>query len=181
MTPSTEEPRTIPPPPSGPKGEFAAFYQATLAPLRNYLTRFLHNRAEAQDIAHDAFIRTYEALGAHPVDNLRAFLFVTARRLAINFRQRREGRVHPEEPCQIELKAGSTPDFTEAIMEQEAFDDAVRNLPPGCQQVLHLRFKEGLSHADIASRLGLAHQTVANHITRALRLLREHRVDAPPK
>lgn len=165
-------------PQAGRTEEFGAFYQATLAPLRTYLNRFLGNRTEAQDIAQDAFLKTYEAMGSQPVGKPRAFLFVTARRLAINFRLRRGNRVQTEEPQVLETHAGQTPDFTEAIMEEEAFDEAVRDLPPGCQQVLYLRFKEGLSHGEIADRLGLAHQTVSNHVTRALRLLREHRADA---
>src|SRR5882757_7439527 len=98
MSPPPEPVRPLPPS-SAPPPDFGAFYLATVAPLRSYLNRFLGNRAEAQDIAQDAFLRTYEAMGAHPVEKPRAFLFVTARRLAINFRLRRENRLRPEQPC----------------------------------------------------------------------------------
>lgn len=38
---------------------FTQLYRATLHPLRRYLTRLLGNDAEAQDVAHDAYMRVY--------------------------------------------------------------------------------------------------------------------------
>jgi RNA polymerase sigma-70 factor (ECF subfamily) len=39
--------------------DFTRLYRATLAPLRRYLGRLLGNTAEAQDVAHDAYLRVY--------------------------------------------------------------------------------------------------------------------------
>ena len=41
------------------ESQFARLYRATLHPLRRYLTRLLGNDAEAQDVAHDAYMRVY--------------------------------------------------------------------------------------------------------------------------
>ena len=39
--------------------DFAGFYRKTLAPLRRYLARLLGSTTEAQDVAHDAYLRVY--------------------------------------------------------------------------------------------------------------------------
>ncbi len=59
---------------SAPRRDFAAQYRSTLTPLLRYLTRLLGNRSEAQDIAHDAYLRVYPTVDKP----------TTARRLAIN-------------------------------------------------------------------------------------------------
>jgi RNA polymerase sigma-70 factor (ECF subfamily) len=41
--------------------EFATLYRATIAPLRRYLGKLLGNASEAQDVAHDAYLRVYRA------------------------------------------------------------------------------------------------------------------------
>ena len=51
-------------PPPEPPRDFGSFYRATLAPLRRYLARLLGNAPEAQDIAHDAYLRVYPTLNA---------------------------------------------------------------------------------------------------------------------
>jgi len=44
-----------------PDQDFRSLYQTTLTPLRRYLATVLGNPHEAQDIAHDAYLRTYAA------------------------------------------------------------------------------------------------------------------------
>lgn len=165
---------------SGPErrqAEFGSFYRATLVPLRDYLARLLNDRSEAQDIAHDAFLKTYHVASRQSVEKPRALLFTIARRLAINHRLRRVRRYLPTENTQLDLAACERRGVVaEVIMRQEdrLFDAALAQLPPGCRTVVILRFHEHLSHAEIATRLGISLSTVANHLTRALRLLRQH-------
>jgi len=159
-----------------PEGQFAPFYRETLSPLRRYLATLLGGSAhDAQDIAHDAYMRTYRAMHVHPVHQPKAFLFTTARRLAINYRQRRAQRMVPAEASVLENLAPAAPDAAAALaarQEQETLVDAIAALPPGCREVLVLRHREELSHEEIAQRLGLARSSVEKHLARALRLLR---------
>lgn len=159
------------------QAEFGSFYRATIAPLRDYLSRLLNDRSEAQDIAHDAYLKTYHVASHQEVDKPRALLFTIARRLAINHRLRRVRRYLPTENAQLDLEACERRNVVaEVIARQEdhLFDAALAHLPPGCRTVVILRFNEHLSHAEIAARLGISLSTVANHLTRALRLLRQH-------
>jgi RNA polymerase sigma factor (sigma-70 family) len=168
------------PPPSDQA--FRSLYQTTLTPLRRYLATVLENPHEAQDIAHDAYVRTYRAMQGQEINQPKAFLFTTARRLALNFRIRRGSRMRPEENTVLDRAAADTPDAAQTTMarqEQEDVAAAISRLPEGCRTVLILRNLEGLSHREIADRLGLSCSTVEKHLARALRLLREEIVEKP--
>jgi RNA polymerase sigma-70 factor (ECF subfamily) len=78
----------MPDEPSGDR-DFSTLYRATLAPLRRYLTRLLGNSSEAQDVAHDAYMRVYPSLADKSARRPAALLYTAARRLAINRLKRR--------------------------------------------------------------------------------------------
>ncbi|MEJ1971439.1 MAG: sigma-70 family RNA polymerase sigma factor [Lacunisphaera sp.] len=69
--------------------DFASLYRATVTPLRRHLARILGNSAEAQDIAHDAYIRVYPVVERQAAEKPEAMLYTTARRLAFNRLKRR--------------------------------------------------------------------------------------------
>ena len=168
------------PPPSDK--DFRSLYQATLTPLRRYLATVLANSHEAQDIAHDAYLRTYTAMQGQEINQPKAFLFTTARRLALNFRLRRGNRMRPEENAVLDRTAADAPDAAQIAMarqEREAMAAAIARLPQGCRTVLVLRNLEGMSHQEIALRLELSRSTVEKHLARALHLLREALAEKP--
>jgi RNA polymerase sigma-70 factor (ECF subfamily) len=150
-------------------------YRATLAPLRRYLTRILGNAAEAQDMAHDAYLRIYPREGRPPAERPEALLYTTARNLAFNRLKRRS--ISPIIPgaSSLDTAASSAPDVAQQVMarqELRLLETAVAELPEGCRAVLLLRKVELLSHREIADRLGIAISTVEKQHARALRLLR---------
>ena len=150
---------------------FSGLYQTTVKPLRRYLARLLGNAGEAEEVAHDAYVRIYRK----PADKPEALLYTTARRLAINRIKRRE--ISPIAPTDFGLDSTaaltpSIPDQVAARQEWRLLQTAIDELPPGCRQVLLLRKVEQLSHREIGQRLGIAVSTVEKQHARALRLLR---------
>ncbi len=157
-----------------PDRDFAGLYRATVAPLRRYLARMLGDPAEAQDIAHDAYIRYYRSTATTPADQPEALLYTTARRLAINRLKRRRIAPFAAAPADPE-SASAAPGVTQEVIARQELQDleqAIADLPPGCRAVLLLRKVELLSHREIATRLGIAVSTVEKQHARALRLLR---------
>jgi RNA polymerase sigma-70 factor (ECF subfamily) len=155
--------------------DFATLYRATLAPLRRYLARLLGNTSEAQDVAHDAYLRVYPHMQQQTPDKPEALLYTTARRLAINRLKRRSITPIAREEANLESAASATPGVQQQVMAQqelEMLQRAVAELPAGCRAVLLLRKVELLSHREIAERLGIAVSTVEKQHARALRLLR---------
>jgi len=160
--------------PSSPR-DFASLYRSTVAPLRRHLARILGNPAEAQDIAHDAYLRVYPAMEEKSAGKPEALLYTTARRLAFNRLKRR--RIAPFAPGALEpeLTASPAPGVVQQVMarqELQQLEQAIAQLPEGCRAVLLLRKLELLSHQEIADRLGIAISTVEKQHARALRLLR---------
>jgi RNA polymerase sigma-70 factor (ECF subfamily) len=168
--------------PSPAPSDFGSFYRKTLVPLRGYLSRLLGSKHEAQDIAHDAYLKTYQAMHAQPIQEPKAYLFRSARNLAHDFRTRRASRMLPTDDSLLEAAAPESPGTADlVIVRQESADlhAAILSLPPRCREVLALRSFEGLSHAAIAERLGISRSAVEKQIARALRLLRDRLT--PPK
>lgn len=160
-------------PPSRP--DFATLYRNTVAPLRRYLTRLLGNSAEAQDVAHDAYIRVYPQADDPKILQPEAVLYTTARRLAINRLKRRSISPISNETISYDTAASATPGVAQQVMARQEFqllEAAIAQLPAGCRNVLLLRKVELLSHREIADRLGISISTVEKQHVRALRLLR---------
>ena len=165
------------------RARFPALYAATITPLRRYLARMLGSHADAQDIAHDAYARVYAAMNAKWPDHPEAYLFTTARRLALNQIKRRQNA--PDQGADhakiIEFTPAGGPGVDRLVMAREEWfrlEKTIARLPAGCRQVLLLRKIEQLSHAEIATALGIAISTVEKQHARALRLLRAALQDA---
>jgi RNA polymerase sigma factor (sigma-70 family) len=155
--------------------DFASLYRATIAPLRRYLTRLLGNTTEAQDVAHDAYLRVYPTGDKTAADQPEAVLYTTARRLAINRLKRRSISPFSLDGTAVDTAASAAPGVAQQVMarqELRLLEDAIAQLPEGCRAVLLLRKVELLSHREISERLGIAVSTVEKQHARALRLLR---------
>lgn len=154
--------------------DFAGLYRATLAPLRRYLARLLGNTTEAQDIAHDAYLRVQPSIEKQTAENPEALLYTTARRLAINQLKRRSIAPISSTPSPVDSPS-SAPGVVQQVMarqELQQLEAAIAQLPEGCRAVLLLRKIDLLSHQEIAEKLGIAVSTVEKQHARALRLLR---------
>ncbi|AOS44953.1 putative RNA polymerase sigma factor FecI [Lacunisphaera limnophila] len=158
-----------------PSRDFAGLYRRTVAPLRRHLARILGNPAEAQDVAHDAYLRVFPVVEKQSAEKPEALLYTTARRLAFNrLKRRRIAAITPDSPA-IDGMASAAPGVVQQVMarqELQQLESAIAALPEGCRTVLLLRKVELLSHQEIADRLGLAVSSVEKHHARALRLLR---------
>lgn len=192
LCPTMADPEQQSPDPSPPR-DFASLYKATIAPLRRYLTRLLGNTSEAQDVAHDAYMRVFpDPQKPNPEHQQpEAVLYTTARRLAINRLKRRSISPIAPEAAAFDTAASASPGVAQQVMakqELKLLEEAIAQLPEGCRTVLLLRKVELLSHREIAERLGIAISTVEKQHVRALRLLRaalpaetaRHRNNAAP-
>jgi RNA polymerase sigma factor (sigma-70 family) len=163
--------------PDEPTGErdFSALYKATLAPLRRYLTRLLGNASEAQDVAHDAYMRVYPTIRDQSAKRPTALLYVAARRLAINRLKRRSISPLARDAFIPEMSASTDPGVEEQVISRQELDimeEAIAQLPEGCRTVLLMCKIEQLSHKEVSERLAIAVSTVEKQHARALRLLR---------
>jgi RNA polymerase sigma factor (sigma-70 family) len=151
--------------------------------LRRHLARILGSTPEAQDIAHDAYLRVYPTLQKNAAEKPEALLYTTARRLAFNRLKRRRIAPISSASTVADLSASPAPGVVQQVIarqELQQLEQAIAQLPEGCRAVLLLRKIELLSHQEIAERLGIAISTVEKQHARALRLLRTALANHPP-
>ena len=140
------------------------------------VARMLGSFSDAEDVAHDAFLRAYAAeLGGRTALSA-TLLTVIARRLALNEIRNRTQRATDAAGDMHDLAILSFEDpetsFADAEL-QNAIASAIAKMPPQCRRVFEMRKIEHISHAEIAFRLDIAPKTVERHLTKAIRLLRD--------
>jgi RNA polymerase sigma-70 factor (ECF subfamily) len=139
--------------------------------------RMLGNRAEAEDVAQEAFVRAHRALGAFRGDaKLSTWLYAITSRLCLNRLASGERRLtRPHEDTLLRLSdAGPRPDAALERRELEtALGRAIAELPEDRRIVVVLRDLEGLSYEEIAEVLELELGTVRSRLHRARADLKE--------
>jgi RNA polymerase sigma-70 factor, ECF subfamily len=139
--------------------------------------RMLGNRAEAEEVAQEAFVRAHRALGAFRGDaKLSTWLYAITSRLCLNRLASGERRLTRQgEDALLRLSdAGPRPDAALERRELEtALGRAIAELPEDRRIVVVLRDLEGLSYEEIAEVLELPLGTVRSRLHRARADLKE--------
>ena len=142
--------------------------------LKRYLRRFFRSREVADDLAQEAFLRTFAAESRHIIDTPKAFLFKVARNLALNELARQssmaieplgdfEGQEVLEDNSQVAVD-----DVIDGRERIRLLARAIASLPPQCAKVFILRKMQGMSQKEIAVRLNISARTVENHVALGL-------------
>ena len=141
-------------------------------------TRRLRNRQQAEDLAHDTFVRVLETT-ASQVEQPRAYLHQTARNIAVDAYRREDRReaMALEAFDQRQPHSGDPEHFMHAIQLADSIERALAELPLNCRRIFIWQKIEGLTQQEIAERLGLSKNMVEKYMIRTLRHLRD-RLDA---
>lgn len=178
MLPHTADPADDRPGTPSRSDGFHRLYRATLDPLRRYIARLLGNRTEAQDVAQDAFLRLHLVMRQREIERPQAYLFTTARRLAIDELRRRSGDPLHHAQGEPDDTLDDEPGVERVVMARQEMADLMQDinrLPAGCRAVFLLCRMESMTHPQIGHRLGISPSTVEKQHARAMRLLREMR------
>ncbi len=155
-----------------PSPEHADWFAEQVLPHEPMLRAWLHRRFEAQveidDVVQEAYVRLLQAHAAGPVASPKAFLFATARNVALD-RLRRHEVSRTEFLGQmadlnvLDERAG-VPETVARNQELALLTEAIQSLPARCRQIFTLRKLYGLSQREIAERLGISESTVSNQL-----------------
>lgn len=131
------------------------------------------DRQRAEDLVQETLLRAWR----HPESmdpargSVRAWLFTTARNVAIDNWRRREARVSEVVTDQVPERDPGW-DETDRAVEAWVVAEALRQLSPAHRQVIIECFYRGCSVAEAAARLGIPPGTVKSRTHYALRSLR---------
>jgi len=140
------------------------------------------DRETAEEITQDVFYRVWENAATYRSDQAKLTTWMTSitRYRAIDILRKR--KIRPErdsldwEDVELELNSGgldSPEELTDLALQQHRVRVAIANLPPDQQDVLALAYFQGLSHSQIAERLGQPLGTVKTRIRLAMQRLRD--------
>lgn len=142
-----------------------------------YLARLVPNRADAEDVAQEAFMRL---LGAEQLESdprrARNYLFATATNLVRdNFRRktaRGDGAHVTVDDLQIETDEPEVARILDAERGRCIIDGALRDVSPRPREAFLLYVQQELTYECIALRLGVSKKTIERDVTRTFALCR---------
>lgn len=155
--------------------ELIRIYEDNNDGLYRYAVRLLNNEDLAEDCVAETFSRFLQIVrrGGGPKENIRAYLYRMAHNWITDHYRRQP--VFPI-PFGDHIPEQDSPETAAEVfqaLERERVRAALLRLPADQQQVIHLRFLEDWSHAEIAGLLGKTIEATRSLQYRALANLRQ--------
>ena len=151
-------------------------------PAVNFIYRFIRDRALAEDLAQEGFLRVYQRLNTYdPQRKFSSWFFQILRNITIDYLRVNRVPTASLDELEEEGHRGAAVDRESASPEQaaqqgelaQAMSAALSRLRPEYREVVVLRYQEGLTHPEIAGILGLPSGTVKTYLHRARKELAE--------
>lgn len=138
--------------------------------------RLTHNSIYAEDLVQDSFVKLYLQNGRFEnLEKIRHFLHNTTRNNCMDY-------IRHQNVVNSKLEEIVHHYFSDGEESPEAADTAasyiglvyheIEKLPETSKRIFWLYYKEGLSKAEVAKRMGLSEKTVSNRKTNALKFLK---------
>ncbi len=153
--------------------ELEAFYLEYESPLYNFALRWVWNRALAQDLVQDAFMRIWEKREDIDRSTLKSLLYKTVQNLAIN--EYRKMQIRKSVPL-MDWFLVESPQMETSFLEQENLKElqaALDALPADIKKTLLLCEFSDMNYEQVASTLGIPAGTVASRRNRGIQLLQK--------
>ncbi len=150
---------------AGDQAAFAQLFEQYHAPILNYLHRMVSDRALAEDLTQDTFIKAYNALPRTKPDlAFKAWLYRIATNTAISHLRR--GKIIKWLPF---LSDRETPDehIEKSVTRKMDISEALSKLPQHYATALLLRHYQGLSLAETAQALDVTENAAKLRLFRA--------------
>ncbi|WP_147114779.1 sigma-70 family RNA polymerase sigma factor [Tateyamaria sp. syn59] len=161
---------------------FDQLYAMTSGRLFAVALRMMKNRAEAEDVLQDAYVRIWQRAGSFRPGDGRSmpWLVTITRNLAIDRMRLRSAPVAPIEMAQDVPDAGPTPEAALAQSESRAQIDAcLEELEDRRAEAVRAAYLEGWSYQELADRFDTPLNTIRTWLRRSLLRLRDCLEQAP--
>lgn len=156
----------------GDRRAMAALYTAHCGRVYSVVRRMVGDDHLAEDVSQDAWVRAFQKLHLFRGD---ASFGTWMHRLAVNAalnRLRRAGK-RPNVESSAEWWTSAPVPADETVLNQKMLGQALDRLSPGYRQVLVLHDVEGLTHEEIAERLGVSVGTSKSQLHKARARMRD--------
>lgn len=141
--------------------------------LRAFLSRRFSSLPDHDDLVQETYARLLGVADPQRLGHPRAFLFITARNVAIDhlrrLRRRPVGAMDEAAEAAVLEPTPGPAELFDDVQRHEAMLAALETLPERCREVMLLRYVDGWSAGEIADHLGLASATVRVHLMKGVR------------
>ena len=180
-------PALRPPPIASPSGtdgtrDLASWFAEEVLPyeakLRGYLRHRFPTISDVDDIVQETYARLFRERRAGKTFEARSYLFPVARNLAIDlFRGSRTVAIGGTGEIARLGAFTEEPDAAESAshdQELELLHEAIQALPARCREVFSLRRFGGMTHREIAEKMGISENTVDAQLCNAIFRCRQY-------
>lgn len=155
---------------------FGILFDSYRPRLYSYILKLSKSQEMAEDVVQDVFLKIWKGREKLiEVEHFSGFLFQVARNHAYNGFRRRAKETLILAALRREETGLTSENSEERILHkevQEFIRQAVDKLTPQQKQVFLMSREQGMKHEEIAQELHITTRTVSNHISEALRFLR---------
>lgn len=162
---------------SGRADAFRRLYDIEASRMLGIAMRVLKRRALAEEAVHDAFMSVWNNAGRYEarLGSPRAWLHTIVRNRALNILR---GEARTELTDEIETYDAVSDDenpeeIASRLSDAEALKHCLEQLDPTPRHAVILAYTQGLSHGEIAAKLGIPLGTIKSRIRRSLIALKE--------
>jgi len=154
--------------------ELENIYLELEKPLFNFALRWVWNRALAQELVQDAFVRIWSHRSRIERSTLKGLLYKTVQNLAIN--ERRKMRLRAITPLLDWFLGNEKPGLEQDFIRQqdlEMVQKALDLLPDEMRETLLMCEFSDMTHEQIGQALNIPAGTVASRRNRGMKLMQE--------
>jgi len=157
------------------RSAFAAVYDRLSPRVYGFLLKLLGNRTDADDVLQETFLQVWNQ--AERFDPTRAnadgWMLMIARSRAADRLRKRAANKLAAEPVHEPAVSTNPGEKLEASDDATRVSAALARIPPEQGDLIRLAFYDGLTHEQIARKLGIPLGTVKTRMRAALARLRE--------
>lgn len=140
--------------------------------LRAFLCARVECAETAADLTQDTYLRLHAFSQRAPAQNIHALTYRIAAHLVVDHYRKQAIRAQEILSSELSCPLADPPPGPEEIQLQreraESIEASLFELSECCRRAFLLHAREGLSYAQIASRLGVSKSMVAKHLARAV-------------
>lgn len=163
------------------KGDMVAFdtiYERYCKRLYGFVLRYIKQKEDAQGIVQEVFIKIWETRNKIDVySSFDSFIFTIAYNTTISLLRKRVS----EQEYLKKLKSSQQIFSGDQIIDEIHFKEIntrinvlLGQLTPRQKEIFLLSREQGLTHTEIAKKLGISTNTVKNHLVTALAFIKSH-------
>lgn len=129
-------------------------------------------KQNAEDLVHEVFMLLWEKRHTLEIDNLPAYLTTSVKFSIFKYYQRQQRRAVLAQQNYNFVEVTEDEEMLDALFLEEYIRGVVELLPEKCRLTFQYSRVEGLSNAEIASRMNISEKGVEANLTRALKIIR---------